>query len=113
LWEKNYECQARSERKSNKEKKTLNNMKECNKQGAREHKQCVRKNFSMNEKAKKTKQKIKFTRRVLTKQLKYICCEVQAMLGDFYFFLRTIESRYYNGFKNLTWFFFLFFIFIF
>jgi hypothetical protein len=40
---KNYECQARSERTSNKEKKTLNNMRECNKQGTREHKQCVRK----------------------------------------------------------------------
>jgi hypothetical protein len=33
-------------------KKTLNNMRECNKQGAREHKQCVRKYYSMNEKAK-------------------------------------------------------------
>jgi hypothetical protein len=41
--QRNYECQARSERTSTKEKKTLNNMKECNKQGAREHKQCVRK----------------------------------------------------------------------
>jgi hypothetical protein len=28
---KKYECQARSERASNKEKKTLNNMRKCNK----------------------------------------------------------------------------------
>jgi len=55
---KNYECQARSERASNKEKNTLNNMTECNKQGAREHKQSVRKYYSMNEKAKQTKKKI-------------------------------------------------------
>jgi len=53
---KNYECQARNEKTSNKEKKTLNNMKECNMQGARKHKQCMRKYYSMNEKAKKTKQ---------------------------------------------------------
>jgi hypothetical protein len=33
----------RSEIASNKEKKTLNNMRKCNKQGEREHKQCVRK----------------------------------------------------------------------
>jgi hypothetical protein len=69
---KNYECQARSERASNKEKNTLTNMRECNKEGAREHKQCVRKYYSMNEKVKQTKQINKFTRRVLTKQLKYI-----------------------------------------
>jgi hypothetical protein len=35
-------------------KKTLNNMRECNKQRTREHKQCVRKYYSMNEKTKKT-----------------------------------------------------------
>jgi hypothetical protein len=69
---KNYECQERSKRASNKEKKTLNNMRECNKQGAREGKQCVKKYYSMNEKVKQTKQINKFTRKVLTKQLKYI-----------------------------------------
>ncbi len=54
---KNYECQERNKRASNMEKKTLNNMRECDKQGAREHKQRVRKYYSMNEKAKQTKQK--------------------------------------------------------
>jgi hypothetical protein len=43
----------RNEKTSNKEKKTLNNIRECNKQGARKHKQCVRKYYSMNEKTKK------------------------------------------------------------
>jgi hypothetical protein len=48
----------------------------------------------MNEKVKQTKQINKFTRRVLTKQLKYIWCEVQIMLGNFFVFLRIVESRY-------------------
>jgi hypothetical protein len=43
-------AKQRSERTSNKEKKTLNNMRKCNKQRAREH-------YLMNEKVKQTKQK--------------------------------------------------------
>jgi hypothetical protein len=50
---KNYESQARTKRASNKEKKTLNTMRECNKQRVRKHKRCVKKYYSMNEKAKK------------------------------------------------------------